>query len=302
MKNLRITYNQIEVLDIIHSFRYLPLRVLVSIAKKRELYLYRQNLGNAVLKMENNNLVKSFYYGNNWKVVYITKKGAEVLADVKGVNIKDIAVPNQGKKFKFSMLEHTVTIAELYEEFVTELQNYPQLSLTKWLGDQRMLCRYSFHSNQKGRKIRRNLIPDSYIELECEEQKTTYFLEYDTGSMDKEQLARKFMRYFEYYVYGDWKEKFGSFPSILFITDRTKKRMDNLLVKDELDLEQALKTRKHFTKAKNLVWKAIGMSDNVKSVNSTDIRGFLDVPIVFELRGERWIKALFTVSCQTILC
>lgn len=33
------------------------------------------------------------------------------------------------------------------------------------------------------------------------------------------------MRYFEYFVDGDWKERFKQYPTILFITDRSKERM-----------------------------------------------------------------------------
>ena len=293
MRNLRITYNQIEVLDIIYSFRYLPLKVLTVIAKKRELYSYRQTLGSAVIKLEKKGLIRSFYYGNNWKVVYITKKGAKLLADVKELDIKNVRVPNQGMKVQFSMLEHTVTIALLYEQFVSELANYPHVSLKKWLGDQRMLCQYSFHSAKASKTVRRNLIPDSYFELEFNNATHNYFLEYDTGRMDKKQLAKKFMRYFEYFVYGDWEERFGQYPTILFITDRSKDRMGNLFVESEkFDFEKALQNRYYFDKATSLINKALSMSDNIRSMNSADIRAFLNSSIIFTYSNEEWESEL----------
>jgi len=293
MRNLRITYNQIEILDVIYSFRYLPLKVLTVIAKKRGLYSYRQTLGSAVTKLEKKELIRSFYYGNNWKVVYITKKGAELLADVKELDIKNVKVPNQGMKVQFSMLEHTVSIALFYERFIGELANYPHISLTKWLGDQRMLCQYSFHSAKMSKTVKRNLIPDSYFELEFNDTTYNYFLEYDTGRMDKKQLAKKFMRYFEYFVYGDWKERFKQYPTILFITDRSIERMENLFVEsDKFDLEKAFRNRYHFEKAKNLLHMAIALSDNIGSINSTDIKAFLDLPKIFTYTNQKWGKEL----------
>jgi len=113
--------------------------------KRRGIYSFKQSLGKAIIKMENRGIIKSFYYGNNWKVVYITKKGAELLADIKGLYIKNVRVPNQSMKVQFSMLEHTVKIALFYEKFVSELLNYPQVNLVQWLGYQRMLLQYSFH-------------------------------------------------------------------------------------------------------------------------------------------------------------
>lgn len=41
------------------------------------------------------------------------------------------------------------------------------------------------------RTVKRNLIPDSYFELELNKTTYNYFLEYDTGRMDKKQLAKK---------------------------------------------------------------------------------------------------------------
>jgi hypothetical protein len=293
MKNLRITYNQIEVLDMIYSFRYLPLKVLILMVKRRGIYSFEQSLGKAVIKMEKQGIIKSFYYGNNWKVVYITKKGAEVLADVKNLDIKNVRVPNQGMKVSFSMLEHTVQIALFYEKFVSELVNYPQINLVRWLGDQRMLQQYSFHSTKSSKTVKRNLIPDSYIELEFNEVKHSYFLEYDTGSMDKEQLARKFMRYFEYFVYGDWQKEFGQYPTILFITDRSEERMANLFKEsNSFDLNKALLNRYHFNKAGCLMTMAVAMSDNVRNIDSNQITDFLKLANIFTFTDKQWQKEL----------
>ena len=45
--------------------------------------------------------------------------------------------------------------------------------------------------------------------------------------MDKEQLSRKFMRYFEFFIYSIWQTKFDHFPTILF-TDVYARRWGNV--------------------------------------------------------------------------
>lgn len=84
---------------------------------------------------------------------------------------------------------------------------------------------------------------DSYFEVMKDDSIFGFFLEYDTGTMDKAQLVPKFMRYFEYYVYGDWKERFGSFPTTLFLTDRSEVSMENIFQESTIELEKALSVR-----------------------------------------------------------
>lgn len=290
MKNIRITYNQIELLEIIESFRFLPLKVLTKITKKKGLYSYRQSLQKAISKLEERGLLKSFYYGNNWKVVYLTTKGGRMLADARGIQFKNISVPNQGYKVQFAMLEHTVKVAMLYNDFLKELKSYPHIKLEKWIGDQRMNMQYTFRINRSGKKKTRILSPDSYFNIQVDKDNYHYFLEYDTGTMDKTQLSFKFMRYFEYFMYGNWKENFNTYPKILFLTERSKKRIDNLIPDEEFDFEKALKNRGCFDDSKNVINMAIANSSNLMSISSADISNFLDVEIIFSQITEEWAK------------
>ena len=292
MKNIRITYNQIEILDIVHSFRYLPLKVLVKIAKRENLYAFRQNISRIINVLEDRSYIKSFYYGNNWKVVYLTRTGADILASARGVDSKEIGIPNEGVKVQFAMLEHTVKIAELYDQFLCELSNYPHLKLIKWHGDQKALYHYSFKSSRSGKTIRHILSPDSYFKIKKDNGVFEFFLEYDTGNMDKEQLSRKFMRYFEYYVYGNWSSYFETFPSILFLTERSEEQISNLTAGDDFTLDKALSNRGLFDKSNNVLLKGIGISENIKSISGDKIKEFLNTEFIISKLTERWSKQL----------
>lgn len=292
MEKIRINKNQIEIMEIIQSFRYIPLKVLVEVAKSRRLYSYKQTLNRVLLKLENVGYLKSFLYGNNWKVVYITKSGAKRLAFELGIPITDIAIPNQGQRVQFATLEHTVQIARLYGKLSESISAYPHLSIQKWIGDQHIICQYKFRSARSAKSIRRNLLPDSYFELILKDQIFRYFLEYDTGTMDKAQLVPKFMRYFEYFVYGDWQEKFGEFPSLIFLTDRSEKSLENIFIQSQVDLEVALRNRENFAKSENVIWKGIGASENIRSINSSHIKDFLSKDIILDFTNSTWTDQL----------
>ncbi len=290
---MRITYNQIEILEIIYSFRYLPLKVLVKIARRNKLYAFRQNISRIINRLVKENYLKSFYYGNNWKVLYLSRKGADILASVKGVEAKEIGLPNEGMKVQFAMLEHTVKISELYEQFLDNLTKYPEFKLIEWLGDQKALYHYSFKSSRSGKLIKHILSPDSYFIIQKEDSKSEFFIEYDTGNMDKEQLSRKFMRYFEYFTYGNWETKFDHFPSILFITDRSEEQVQNLIGNDDFTLEKAIENRTLFAKSNNVLLKGLGVSENIKSLSADKIRGFLQTELIFMKTNSQWSKQLF---------
>lgn len=279
MKNIRLTYNQIELLRIIYSFKYLPLRGLLEITKSKGLFSYKESLHKVLGKLERKGLISSFYYGNNWKVVYITQSGANILADSLGVARKEILVPNRKVKVKFANLEHTMSIVGIYNDLVSNFE------IKNWAGDQQVFCKYEFRANFSGKKFVRNLIPDGYFEVDNHK----FFLELDTGTMDRDQLAMKFRRYFEYYVYGNWREKYAKYPNVLFITERPFEQMARLIQSE--DVNRFLVNRNYFKNSKNILYRGIGISENLRSINSKYITEFLQTTIIFTYK-EYWIKDL----------
>ncbi|MCA9386176.1 hypothetical protein KC717_06015, partial [Candidatus Dojkabacteria bacterium] len=72
MGKILLSKNQIELMNVIQSFRFMPQKALLDMVKMMGLYKYRQSLGYAVRKLEEVGYIDSFLYGNNWKVLYIT--------------------------------------------------------------------------------------------------------------------------------------------------------------------------------------------------------------------------------------
>lgn len=285
-ENIKITKNIIELLKIIDEFRYLPIKSLIEILKIKGFYNTRASLTRITILLEKKELIRSFVYGNNWKVIYLTRKGANLLADSLGLDRHTFLPPNQGFRLKYAGLEHTVSIVNLYLELLKSFE------ITKWLGDQKILCRYEFRSNKTSKTLRSYLTPDGYFEFNFNNHVYSFFLEYDTGSMDGQQLSKKFKRYFEYYLYGDWKDRFEKFPNIFFLTERAEKSMRRLISFESLDLNKALINREYFTKTSNILWKAISISENLRSTNSQLIKEFFSLKFIFSYTNVQWIEYL----------
>lgn len=292
MKNTFYTYNQIQLLDIIRCFRFLPIKALFKIADTKGLYSRRASITDVVKKFEKLEMVKSFYYAHNTKVVYLTKKGATLLVDKHGVDSAQISVPRTSRKVHFARLEHTVKIADLYCTLIEAVEKAPDTEITEWTADQLFHGKYNYRSDASSRLVKRILFPDSFFTIQTNSTEKSYFLEYDTGSMDRMQLAKKFCVYFEYFVYGKWKKKYSEFPTVLFLTDRTKERLKNLIVEDETVLDDALDERDLFRKSDNVLWKGIGLSENIESVPSYEIEDFLSQTFIFNFMKSKWAKEL----------
>lgn len=64
------------------------------------------------------------------------------------------------------------------------------------------------------------LRPDATLELELGEERLDGFIEADTGSEELGVIGQKYDKYLDYYVRGDWRERFqrDSFPIVIIIT------------------------------------------------------------------------------------
>lgn len=189
-------------------------------------------------------------------------------------------------------MEHTVQITNLYGKLSEIISYHPNLPIQKWIGYQHIICQYKFRSARSAKSIRRNLLPDSYLELNLKGRVFRYFLEYDTGTLDKAQLVPNFMRYFEYFVYRDWQEKLVAFPSLIFLIDRSEKSLENIFIQSQIDLNVALRNRYNFSKSENVLWKRIGASENIRSINSSHIKNFLSKDIILDFTNSAWTYRL----------
>lgn len=273
-----------KLLMIIHSFRFIPLKILVDVVLSEKIYSHFQSFYFAIQSLEKNDFIESYTYGisHNWKVVFISSKGAKYLYENCGVSA---IAPGKRRKVKLSKLEHTVEIAKVYIELIKQLQ------IENWLGDQQVFCQYSYHDGNK--KVKKELDPDGYFEVKHEDKTIPFFFEFDTGTMDRSALAIKFMRYFEYFVYGKWEEKYQRFPNIFFLTERSEQSMSKMISPEtSIDLSKFSLDKKAFKNSPNIIYKGIGLSETVERIRSDKIREFLKLNFIFTYKDSLWINEI----------
>lgn len=267
-------YNDIQILEIINSFRFIPLQVLTSILMERKFYSSYQAVSRAVLRMKDKGLIRTIYYTNNAKIIFLSKLGSKALAQGMGVDEENINCPERLTWVNYFALEHTVKVANLYLLILRECQKH-NITINSFKGDHFTRYEYQFRAVSSGKNIKRYVMPDAELSIEINGRTGyTIWIEYDRGTEYSQDVAVKYMKYFEHY--DQIIEKQNWYPIILFITENTKQRLNNLVVKDE-NYDGEWEWNNSNKSYKNVVLKGVSMADNIRNMNSNATR-FLSNP------------------------
>lgn len=287
--NMRITEKTIEILREIGEFKYLPVKLLVEIVEIKGIYANWQYVYLVVKNLEEDGLLRSYSLGVNSKILALTKKGARILGDLPNLS-SQIHAPKTSQIWKYANVAHTIKLVEIYISLLKVLKNRFEIELIAWNGDHQQVFDYSYRSIGKSKLVRKNLIPDSLFLLRKSDLRQWFFLEYDSGTMDRVQLRTKFTRYFEYFVYGKWKDNFDQFPAILFLTERSEKSLLNL-VKDDLPyLASQLSDRTNLSSHKNVIVQGVSASENIKSIPTQKLQDYFAGKFYFLNLKSGWEK------------
>jgi len=263
-------FNDIQIMSVVNNFRFIPLKVLSEILIDQGIYSSYQAVSRAVIRIRKKGFIRTTYYANNAKIIFLSKKGAKALAIGIGVSVESINCPERLTGVNFFALEHTVKVAQLYRLFIRECRKH-NLNLTKFTGDFSSRYEYQFRATS-GKMIKRFIMPDAEIEIGNNDQRVKLWIEYDRGTESSKDVAVKYMKYLEYF--NENEEEIEKLPIIIFITESTKQRLNNLVVKDdnfngEWDWYNTNKSYK------NAVLKGVAMADNIRNMRSSLIEKYL---------------------------
>ncbi len=287
----KITKNKIEILKIIESFKFTPLAVLNLLCIEKKFYTSREAISRVLKQCVKENLIGFYQYGNNSKAFYLRHLGGKVLSRELNVDIKHLSIPQKKDNVQLFALDHTIQNANLYVEVVRVLKDYPDIKILEWRGEQNNRHLYEYSSYSTGRKVRRELKPDSYCMIEVSGNMFEIFIEYDTGTENRKKLTEKFMRYFEYMSYGKWQDIYSSFPIVLFITERNPLSMERMIEKSDIVETDLIYSRDKFTRTSNIIYGAVGQHENLYSIGSDLIMQFINHTIIFTY-PNLWTKSL----------
>jgi len=271
-------YNDIQILGIVNSFRFLPLQVLTKILIEKKLYGSYQAVSRCVNRLREHGLIRTTYYTNNAKIIFLSRLGAKQLSTGTGVSEDSINCPERLTGVNFFALEHTVRVANLYLLLFRECQKH-DLILKSFTGDHFTRYKYEFRSNHSGKMIRRYVMPDAEMELEIEGYTFTFWIEYDRGTEYSKDVAVKYMKYLEYYntIRSDEDKKI---PIIIFITESTEARIKSLIqpVPEYTGEWSWNLSHKSFS---NVVFKGVTMADDIQSLPTFVVEEFLQHTFLF---------------------
>ncbi|MCA9375397.1 replication-relaxation family protein [Candidatus Dojkabacteria bacterium] len=263
-------YNDIQIMSVVNNFKFIPLKVLSEILIDQDVYSSYQAVSRAVIRVRKKGFIRTTYYANNAKIIFLSKKGAKALAIGTGVSMDSINCPERLTGVNFFALEHTVKVAQLYRLFIRECRKH-SLKLTQFTGDFSARYEYEFRGTS-GKMIKRFIMPDAEIEIEHNDQRSKLWIEYDRGTESSKDVAVKYMKYLEYFDVNE--EEVEKLPIIIFITESTRQRLSNLVVKDdsyngEWDWYNTNKTYK------NVVLKGVAMADGIRNMRSSVVERYL---------------------------
>jgi len=271
-------YNDIQILGIVNSFRFLPLQVLTKILLEKRLYGSYQAVSRCVNRLREHGLIRTTCYTNNAKIIFLSRLGAKQLATGTGVSEDSINCPERLTGVNFFALEHTVKVANLYLLLLRECQKH-DIVLKSFTGDHFTRYEYEFRSNHSGKIIKRYVMPDAEMEIEIEGYTFSFWLEYDRGTEYSKDVAVKYMKYLEYYntIRQDEDKKL---PIIIFITESTQERIKNLIQPvSEYKGEWSWNlSHKSFS---NVVFKGVTMADDIHSMPTFVVEEFLQHTFLF---------------------
>ena len=153
------------------------------------------------------------YYGGKSYIWYLTESGHSLLNMSLMVESKK-KYEEPSKYF----LRHTIAVAECYVQLHTIVREDEELGLEKILVEP--ACWRSYEKNGKGVSVR----PDLYVVTKSGKYRDSWFIEMDLATETSEVILTKCQRYFDYYLTRKEQERYGIFPTVLYIVPDIKRK------------------------------------------------------------------------------
>lgn len=265
--------NDLKIMKSINMFRFLPLRVLSRIMISQKIYSSYQAVARSVQRLEKEHVIKSIVYTNNSKILYLSEKGANVLAFELCIPKEDINTPSRNNRANFFAIDHTLKMTELYMLFESECRKHG-LKLKYFKGDKATRFEFRLSSKRKTQN-RRYVLPDGVMKIEKDNIEKEYFIEFDRSTEYSDDIARKYSKYyghFDKHFYNTDKQ--DKYPTIIFINETSRKRIMNLIAQDDnfnSNVEYYYSTKNY----KNVVHRGLVLYEDKRSAYSSRVEAFL---------------------------
>jgi hypothetical protein len=266
--------NDLKIMRSINMFRFLPLKVLSQIMIRQKIYSSYQAVARSVQRLEKEYIIKSIVYENNSKILFLSEKGANVLAYELCIPKEDINTPSRNNRANFFAIDHTLKMTELYMLFESECRKHG-LTLKYFKGDKATRFEFRLSSKRKTQN-RRYVLPDGVMKIEKGNIEREYFIEFDRSTEYSDDIARKYAKYYGYFdkhFYHTPKQ--DKYPSIIFINETSRKRIMNLIAKDDNFNSNVEYYYGHNNEYQNVVHRGLVFYEDRRSAYSSRVEAFL---------------------------
>ncbi len=265
----------VEILYLVHLFRFLPLKTLSNLLIRRGTYTKYQAVSRNIIRLIKLRFLRERKYDFNAKFLFLGSLGADILSHQKQIPREYINTPVRLAGVNLFAIEHTLNVVELYEIFYEGSKKY-NFDILEFKGDGSVRFPVVFTDNILGKKIKKYVLPDALMRIQIGEDIKTFFIEYDKGTEYSKDVATKYTKYFQYFLFDEnWRDMFGEFPTIIFIVEKTKKRIFNLISNENFPDLNKFPEKEHYLRCPNVVIKGVGLHENLRSTGSSKVHDFL---------------------------
>ena len=165
------------------------------------------------------------YDGSTQAVYALDRRGAELVAEILGVDLAGIRWSPKQKRSELYFRDHTLAINDIWVAFELAARETAELAIIDWTMDGPELWD-EVRETSTGKRL--PVRPDAYLPVAFGGRRAHFFLEVDRATMSNRRIAEKIRAYRLYWKGGGFRERYGASSFRVLVTAPSAQRRDNL--------------------------------------------------------------------------
>ena len=230
---LRIQERDIEIIRLVYEYRFLDseqIHALVGGSRQVILRRLKKLYHHGYLDRPISQITFSNPFFGPQKMVYaLGDKGADLLAEVYGIDRGGIIWSEKNREVRERYIQHTLMISNFRACLSLALRDLPDVRLLFWVRENpQELKDYVSFTDESGRHRRLPIVPDGFFGIEDPQGRMFFFLEADRSTMTNARFLRKLRAYWLWWKQGGHRRRFGIESFRVLTITRTERRKENL--------------------------------------------------------------------------
>jgi hypothetical protein len=169
--------------------------------------------------------IRTAYHGSTMATYGLDRRGAELVAEILGVDRSEIRWSPKERHSTHYFREHTLAVNDLWVALEVAGRDREDLAVADWAMDGPELWD-SVRDPSRGEKL--PVRPDAYFAVAFGSRQAHFFAEVDRSTMTNRRFAQKIRAYRLYWKSGGFAERYGASSFRVLVTAPTARRLENL--------------------------------------------------------------------------